>query len=37
MKEAVEKSANLNELYKALAVHIDSDDERQAFLKSIER
>ncbi|APV49946.1 hypothetical protein BWI17_09765 [Betaproteobacteria bacterium GR16-43] len=36
MKEAVHKSASLRELYSALAVHIDSDEERKAFMAQVD-
>ena len=37
IKEAAGKSGNLKELYTQLAAHIDSDDERRAFLASLPR
>ena len=37
IKEAAGKSGNLKELYKHLAAHIDSEDERRAFLASLPR
>jgi serine/threonine-protein kinase len=37
IKDAVNKSGSLRELYTALAAHIDSDEERQAFLDLIDR
>ena len=37
IKEAAGKSGNLKELYAQLAAHIDSDEERRAFLASIPR
>jgi len=37
IKDAASKSGNIRELYAQLAVHIDEDDERQAFLASLPR
>jgi serine/threonine protein kinase len=37
IKDAVSKSASLRELYTSLAVHIDDEDERKAFLELVER
>jgi eukaryotic-like serine/threonine-protein kinase len=37
IKEAAGKSGNLKELYTQLAAHIDSEDERRAFLASLPR
>ena len=37
IKDAVGKSGNIKELYAQLAAHIDSDDERRAFLASLPR
>ncbi len=37
IREAAGNSGNLRELYKQLAVHIDSDEERKAFLAAFER
>ncbi len=36
IKEAAGKSGNLKELYSQLAVHIDSEEERRAFLASLQ-
>ena len=35
IKDAASKTSNLKELYRALADHIDSDDERRDFLASL--
>jgi eukaryotic-like serine/threonine-protein kinase len=37
IKDAAQKSGSLKELYAQLAVHIDSEDERDAFLDSLNR
>jgi hypothetical protein len=36
IKEAAGKSGNLKELYSQLATHIDSEEERRAFLTSLQ-
>lgn len=36
-RDAATKSGNLRELYAALAVHIDSEEERRAFLELVDR
>jgi serine/threonine-protein kinase len=37
IKDAAQKSGSLKELYAQLAVHIDSEEEREAFLDSLKR
>ena len=37
IKQAAESPGNLKELYAQLAAHIDSDEERRAFLDSLPR
>jgi eukaryotic-like serine/threonine-protein kinase len=37
IRQAAESSVNLKELYAQLATHIDSEEERSAFLDSLPR